>query len=84
MNKDLHFGVYARYGLRKHKALLDVWPEIAVGMVLDDTYEAASDKARQLVEGAIPEGVEADWVFHPHRADSEDPLGLFGSWGARW
>lgn len=81
------WGVFARYGIEEHRDVLEAFPELRVALVMAKTYDEASWTAYKSVSDRLKElGVtdEANWIHHPHRADSKDPVEWFGSWGARW
>lgn len=75
-------GFYRRYGIEKHHDLLKAWPELGK-VLLRDTYAEASEAARaECVEAAKGlSGSPVNWIHHPHKENSDDPLELVGSWG---
>lgn len=75
-------GVYVRYGIEKHRHIVDAFPELG-DVLFRETYEEASADARALVLTRLGErSVDSiTWVHQPHQEGSSDPLSLFGSWG---
>lgn len=78
-----------RYTTEEHRADLEAWPEMRP-CVVRPTYEEASAAAHDWAETfAVAMGkalgtADYEWIHHPHREGSNDPLEAFGSWGVRW
>jgi hypothetical protein len=75
-------GFYRRYGIEKHRDLVEVWPELG-DVLFRDTYKDASEAARAECLASLKSMSmgPVTWVHHPHKENSDDPLELFGSWG---